>query len=209
MTLNSYTLLRAVALDFPKDPTTHELTDQFLFGPALLVCPVTRPMYYQRNSEPIKDAQKSRLVYLPADAGWFDFWTERIFTGGQAIEASAPLETLPIFVRAGSILPMSPVMQFTDEIPNAPYEIRVYRGQDAEFCLYEDAGDNYDYEQGQFAFVKLVWNEHRAELVIGRREGTYVGLVRSREFNLVFISDQRRVMRQILYLGDELTVSAA
>ena len=209
VTLNSYTLLRSVALDFPRDTATHELTDQFLFGPALMICPVTRPMYYQRNSEPIKDAQKTRPVYLPADAGWFDFWTEKFFAGGKTVEAYALLDTLPIFVRAGSILPMSPVMQFTDEIPDAPYEIRIYRGQNAEFCLYEDAGDSYDYEQGHYALVKLVWNEQRAELIIGRREGSFAELVRSREFNLVFISDQRRVTRQVLYSGDEQIVSAA
>jgi len=207
VTLNSHTLMRAVALDFPGDPTTHNLTDQFLFGAALLVCPVTTPMYYQRNSTPIRDAAKSRPVYLPAGTCWYDFWTEKVFDGGQTIQADAPLETIPLFVRAGSILPLAPVMQFVDEIPDAPYELRIYRGADAEFVLYEDAGDNYNYETGDYALVKFIWNDACGELVISDRSGTFDQLVKSREYQLVFVSEQGRASKTILYTGAATAIS--
>lgn len=126
VTLSSYSLMRAVALDYPKDKATHGLLDQFLFGSALMVCPVTEPMYFGRNSELILDAEKSREVYLPKGNDWYDFWTEKAYAGGQRIRAAAPLETMPLFVKAGAIVPMSPVMQHVDEVAGAPYEIRVY-----------------------------------------------------------------------------------
>ena len=173
VTLNSSMMMRAVALDFPDDVATHDLTDQYLFGSALMVCPVTKPMYYRRNSEPIREAAKRREVYLPKGSRWYDFWTEKAEEGGRTIRADAPLETIPLFVRAGAILPMSPVMQFVDEIPDAPYEIRIYRGADGRFALYEDAGDNYDYETGGFAIVRFFWDDDRGELVIGRSPGQF------------------------------------
>jgi len=159
VTQSGRAMLRAVALDFPNDPKTHHLTDQFLFGPALLVCPVTSPMYYEKNSQPITDAPKNRRVYLPAGVRWFDFWTEEVYEGGQTLTAAAPLETMPLFARAGSILPMTDPMQFVDEHPEAPYEIRVFRGADGDFTLYEDMGDSYDYETGAFEHVPLSWDD--------------------------------------------------
>jgi alpha-D-xyloside xylohydrolase len=208
VTFNSYTLLRAVALDYPEDDATHDLTDQYLFGSAFMVCPVTKPMYYHRNSEPISDSVKSRDVYLPKGGKWYDFWTDEVQPGGQAISAAAPLETMPVFVRAGAIVPMSPVMQYVDETPDAPYEVRIYRGADGEFTLYEDAGDGYDYEKGAHALVKLTWNEVRGELVISERTGSFNGMVKSRELQLVFISEQGRDTKQVLYTGQEIKVAA-
>jgi alpha-D-xyloside xylohydrolase len=213
VTLNSYTLMRAVALDFPRDAATFDLADQFLFGSALMVCPVTRPMYYSRGSEPIAErpgtpgSEKSREVYLPKGAKWYDFWTDKLFEGGQTIRADAPLEIIPLFVRAGAILPMSPVMQYVDEIPDAPYEIRVYRGASSVFELYEDDGDNYSYEQGAFSVVKMAWDDARAELLIGRRAGTFASLVKSREYHLIFVSPKGLEEKTVLYTGEELRVS--
>jgi alpha-D-xyloside xylohydrolase len=209
VTLNSYTLLRAVALDYPDDTATHDLTDQYLFGSALMVCPVTQPMYYRRNSEPILHAAKSRSVYLPKGNRWYDFWTEKFFAGEQTIHAAAPLETIPLFVKAGAILPLSPVMQYVDEVPDAPYEIRIYRGADGEFALYEDAGDNYDYEKGGYTLMKLSWNDKRGELVIAERTGKFEGMVASREFQLVFISDRGRLTKTVRYTGKEMKVPVA
>jgi alpha-D-xyloside xylohydrolase len=199
-------MLRAVALDFPDDVATHNLTDEFLFGPALLVCPVTTPMYYEKNSRPIAGSKKSREVYLPAGTKWFDFWTNQIFDGGQTISADAPLEKIPLFVRAGSILPMTGPMQFVDEIPNAPYEIRIYRGADGAFTLYEDSGDGYGYERDEFALVKFSWDEARRELTIGAREGNFPGLVQNREYRLIFISDVGVKTKAINYTGTELKI---
>ena len=206
MSLSSWTMMRAVALDFPEDLQTHDLTDQYLFGPGLMVCPVTKPMYYGRNSEPIADVAKSRTVYLPSGAGWYDFLTETWLAGGETIEASAPLEVIPVFVRAGAIVPMSPVMQYVDEVRDAPYEILVYRGADGVFPLYEDEGDNYNYESGRFALVALQWNEAAGELIIGAREGDFEGLVKSREFHIVFISAGGRQSRKVVYSGEEIRV---
>lgn len=198
---NGRAMLRAVALDFPTDTATHDLTDEFLFGPALLVCPVTTPMYYEKNSQPINDAPKSREIYLPSSASWFDFWSDEMHAGGQKIKAAAPLDTMPLFVRAGSIVPMTEPMQFVDEKPDAPYEIRIYRGADGAFTLYEDAGDGYDYERGAFALVEFSWNEARAELTIGARQGTFPGLIVSREYRLVFISGSGRESKTLNYTG--------
>jgi alpha-D-xyloside xylohydrolase len=208
VTLNGRAMLRAVALDFPSDLATHNLTDQFLFGPALLVCPVTAPMYYGKNSLPIAGASKSREVYLPAGENWFDFWTDEIHEGGRTITTAAPLETMPLFVRAGSILPMTESMQFVDEHPTAPYEIRIYRGADGTFTLYEDAGDGYDYEHGAFALVEFFWNEALGELKIGSRQGSFPGLVASREYRLIFISGHGREIKTVNYAGSEAKISA-
>ncbi|MFO1487909.1 MAG: glycoside hydrolase family 31 protein [Verrucomicrobiota bacterium] len=201
-------MLRAVALEFPADVKTHSLTDEFLFGPALLVAPVTTPMYYEKNSQPIADAQKSREVYLPAGAKWFDFWTEQVFSGGQTISADAPLETMPLYVRAGSILPMTEPMQFVDEHPKAPYEIRIYRGADGSFTLYEDAGDGYDYEQGASAIVELSWDDTRGELTMATRQGRFPGMVTERECRLVFVSTAGSTTRVVRYIGEEIKVLA-
>ncbi len=208
VTMNGAMMMRAVALDFPDDVATYDLTDQYLFGPALMVCPVTEPMYYRRNSEPIRQSAKSREVYLPQGRRWYDFWTEKVEEGGRTIRADAPLETIPLFVRAGAILPMSPVMQFVDEIADAPYEIRIYRGADGRFALYEDAGDNYDYETDGFVIVRFFWDDDRGELVIGNRQGSFSTMAQSREFQLIFISPQGRETRTVRYSGQEIRVRA-
>jgi alpha-D-xyloside xylohydrolase len=209
VTQNGRAMLRAVALDFPSDVKTHDLKDEFLFGSALLVCPVTEPMYYGKNSQPISGAKKFHEVYLPAGAKWFDFWADKIFDGGQKIVADAPLEKIPLFVRAGSILPMTEAMQFADEKPEAPYEIRVYRGADGEFTIYEDAGDGYEYETGGCSTIKLTWDDQRGELTVHRRAGSFAKMTRSREYNLVFISPEQnhRLAKKIAYTGDEIKIS--
>jgi alpha-D-xyloside xylohydrolase len=206
VSLNSWTIIRAMALDFPRDLRTHGLTDQYMFGPGLMACPVTKPMYYDRNSEPIAGAEKSRPVYLPSGAGWYDFWTEAWFPGGGSVEAPAPLEVIPVFARAGAIVPMSPVMQYADEMRDAAYEIRVYRGADGVFPLYEDEGDNYNYERGRFSMVTLRWDEARGELIVAARTGEFDGMVTSREFHIVFISDSGREWCNVVYRGEEIRV---
>jgi alpha-D-xyloside xylohydrolase len=206
VTRSSYTLMRALALDFPDDSLTHDVEDEYMFGPALLVCPVTRPMYYGVGSAPIVDVVRSREVYLPAGCGWFDLWSGAVYVGGQLVVAEAPLEVMPLFVRAGSIVPMTEAMQFVDEVRGAPYEIRVYRGADAEFSLYEDAGDGYDYEQGAFAIVKLVWVEALAELRISARQGDFAELVNERMYEVVVFSEAGSESRSIRYAGDEVVM---
>jgi alpha-D-xyloside xylohydrolase len=207
VTQKSGSLMRPVALDFPQDATTHGLTDQFLFGPALLVCPVTTPMYYGPNSAFISDSQKSRAVYLPAGSQWYNFWTEELYDGGRNIRSATPLETIPLFVRAGSILPLASVMQYADEIPDAPYEIRIYRGTDGAFSIYEDAGDTYDYERGAYSLVTLSWNDARNELLIAARVGSFPEIATSREYQLVFIAPHGRETKTVFYGGIEVQIS--
>jgi alpha-D-xyloside xylohydrolase len=201
--------MRAVALDFPQDLRTHGLTDQYLFGPGLMVCPVTKPMYYDRNSQPIAGVDKSRPVYLPAGTAWYDFRSEACFAGGASIVAPAPLEAMPVFARAGAIVPMSPVMQYADEVRDAPYEIRVYRGADGVFPLYEDEGDNYNYESGRFSIAMLRWSEREGELTIAARAGEFDGMVKSRQLDIVFISESGRESCSVVYHGEEIRVRPA
>jgi len=206
VTLESASMVRAVALGFPEDRATQGLLDQFLFGPALLVCPVTTPMYYESGSRALSGVAETRAVYLPAGAVWYDFWTEALHDGGQVMERDAPLETMPLYVRGGSIVPMTQVMQFVDEVPDAPYEIRVYTGADAAFTLYEDAGDGYEYEGGAYALVKLRWDEAAGTLTIGAREGGFEGMVTEREYRVVFVSEGDRCLSSVVYRGEEIVV---
>ncbi len=206
VSLRSWTIIRAVALDFPCDLGTHGLTDQYLFGPGLMVCPVTKPMYYDRNSEPIAEAEKSRPVYLPSGTGWYDFRNEAWFPGGAIVAAPAPLDVIPVFARAGAIVPLSPVMQYADEVLDAPYEIRVYRGADGAFPLYEDEGDNYNYESGRFSIVMLRWSELDGELTIAARAGEFDEMVKSRQWHIVFISESGRKSCSVVYEGEAIRV---
>jgi alpha-D-xyloside xylohydrolase len=208
VTFSGRSMVRAVALDFPSDRATHNLVDQYLFGPALLVCPVTEPMYYDTGSRPLSVASKSRPVYLPLGPGWFDFWTGSFYPGGQLISADAALDTIPLFACAGSIVPLTEVMQYVGEVPDAPYEIRVYTGADADFELYEDEGDGYGYEHGLYAFVPLHWREDVGEFTLAARQGAFPGLVIEREYCIVFLSKFDREVQCVRYTGEALHIRA-
>ena len=207
ITLHGSAMLRALALDFPHDHATHNLTDQYLFGPSILVCPVIHPMYFTAGSTPIAAATKSRTVYLPAGTDWYSFWTSELHTGGQQLSVSAPLDTIPLFVRAGSILPLTVPMQFTGEIPSAPIELRVYTGADARFTLYDDAGDGYAYERGEYALLEMEWNESTRELVLHPRRGTFPEILSERKFHILILSAFGRSEHHRTYTGTELRIA--
>lgn len=173
---DDYTLLRALPFDFRQDKRTHDVSDQFMFGPALLVNPITKPMYYDVDSKPLKGISKSRIVYLPEGCRWFDYWNDTLYDGGQNVEAEAPLETIPLFVRAGSIIPMRGDLQFADDRTDKRLFIHIYAGEDASFEYYEDEGDNYNYEQGNFAVVSMHWDEMRRTFIVEDRIGAYLGM---------------------------------
>jgi alpha-D-xyloside xylohydrolase len=176
VTQRHYTPMRALVMDFPHDPAVWELGDQYMFGPALMVCPVMAPGVEQRS------------VYLPIHpGGWYDFWTGQHFEGGQRIETPAPLETMPIFVKAGSILPMGPEVQHSGEQLDAPWELRVYPGADGAFQLYEDENHGYGYEQGKYATVQLRYDEDSHQLHVDAREGTFPGLNPVRVYQVVWV----------------------
>lgn len=197
-------MVRAVALEFAEDIRTHNISDEFLFGPSLLVCPVTEPMYYDVDSRKISGAKKTREVYLPQSSGWIDFWSNEVYDGGQAVVADATLERIPVFVRAGSIVPMTEPVQFVDESPDAAYELRVYTGANGGFALYEDAGDGYAYERGECARLSIEWNEDARELVMHARQGSFHGMLEEREYRIVFISADGVRQHSLLYKGEEV-----
>jgi alpha-D-xyloside xylohydrolase len=189
VTHEDYTMMRSLPFDFRYDPATYDIDDQFMLGSALLICPVTKPMYYAAQSTPLHGISKSRAVYLPKDADWYDFWTGKRYAGGQTLIADAPLEMIPLFVRSGSILPMGPVIQHTGEGSDAPVELYIYPGRDGHFTLYDDEGDNYHYEQGSFARIPVDWDDESRRLTIGSQEGSYPGMPASRVFRLTVVSE--------------------
>jgi alpha-D-xyloside xylohydrolase len=177
--------LRSLAFDFREDAAIKSIPDEYMFGPAFLVSPVTERMYSLPNSKSIK---KTRKVYLPKSANWYDFWTGKLISGGQTIDAAAPIETLPLYIKAGSIVPMGPYLQYATEKVADPIEIRVYTGADADFVLYEDENDTYNYEQGKFATIAISWNEANKTLIIKDRKGEFPGMLKSRTFRVVFVT---------------------
>ena len=184
-TQRGYTPMRALVFDFRHDPVALEIDDQFMLGPALLVCPVTHPIHHGPGSTPIKDAAVSRPVYLPRGCDWYDFWTGERHMGGQWIQAAAPLERIPLFVRSGAILPLGPEVAHMDEDPHGPLEVRIYPGSDGSFDLYEDDGDGYAYEQGKFAITTLAWEDATSTLRVGRRDGDFALRAGSRTLGAV------------------------
>ena len=212
-TQRAYTMLRSLPFDFPDDVRTHGLGDQFLLGPAFLVCPVSTPMAYAPGSRPLDGASLSRRVYLPAGADWFDLATDELLGGGQEIHAAAPLERIPVFVRAGSIVPMGPDRDHADVAPNEMLEVHVYPGRDTTFTLYEDAGDGYGYEAGEFATVELAWDEEARRLTIGQRVGEYPGMLLERDLLIVLHAGLDRTtsklpvaQRRLCYAGRRVEV---
>jgi alpha-D-xyloside xylohydrolase len=174
ITNEGYTPMRALAMDFPGDARARNIGDQFLFGPAILVNPVTEP------------GATSRHLYLPS-AKWYDFWTGSAVAGGVAVDADAPLARMPLYVRAGSIVPMGPELQYSNEKPEDPIELRVYAGANGSFTLYEDENDSYDYEKGAYATIPIVWDDGAKTLTIGARAGKFPGMLETRTFRIVFV----------------------
>jgi hypothetical protein len=167
-------MMRGLPFDFRTDVNVRNRTDEFMFGPALLICPVTSTI------------AASRSVYLPAGK-WFNFWTGDSISGSQTIIAQTPIETMPIYVRAGSILPMGPQITYADTAAD-PIELRVYTGASGQFTLYEDEGNSYNYEQGMRATIPITWNETTQDLTIGPTTGAFPGMLASRNFNVVWVS---------------------
>ena len=169
------TMMRPLVMDFRADTNVFNIPDQFLFGPALMPCPV------------VKAGASTRGVHLPAGAAWTDFWTGNTYPGGRNIEAASPIDTMPLFVRAGSVIPYGPAIEYAMEKPD-PVELRVYRGASGAFTLYEDEGDNYDYEKGAYATIPISWDESKAVLTIGKRRGKFPGMLEKRTFRVVWVS---------------------
>jgi alpha-D-xyloside xylohydrolase len=176
------TMMRALVMDFPADTNVFDVGDEYMFGRALLINPVTT---YQARSRP---------VYLPqADGGWYDAWSGKYFDAGQTIAAPAPFDAIPVFVRAGSIVPFGPENQYIGQKPADPLTFFIYTGANADYTLYEDDGLSYKYERGAFATISLHWDDSARQLTIGKRGGSFDGMVKDRTFQFVLISRDRPV----------------
>jgi alpha-D-xyloside xylohydrolase len=160
-----------------------------MYGPALMINPV------------IAAGATSRSVYLPAGT-WYDFWTGETAAGGASVTAPAPISSIPIYVKAGSILPMGPKIQYAMESAD-PLEIRIYKGANGSFTLYDDAGDTYDYETGKYATIQLTWDDAAGKLTVGARKGTYTGILASRTFNVVLVGASKGIGVDVTAAADQ------
>lgn len=168
------TIMRALVMDYPDDPAVRELDDQWMFGPALMPCPVS------------EFGARSREVHFP-EGGWYDFYSGRFISGGQKMVVDAPYERIPLYVRAGSILPFGPEMQWSDECPAENIRLFIYAGADTEFKLYEDDGLTYDYEKGEYSFIPVSWDDSKRTLTIGERYGSFSGMLETRHFTVILV----------------------
>lgn len=186
-----YTLMRALPFDFKEDKQTYDIGDQYMFGPSFLVNPITQPMYYESGSKELQGIDKSRSVYLPSGVDWYDFWTGKRYNGGQEIVAHATLDTMPLYIKAGSIVPMGPKIQNTSE-KQGPIELRIYPGANGEFSLYNDEGDNYNHEQGYYQLVTIKWDDENRQLMFYDYEGKGFDEMPSEiVFNVVLVDQYR------------------
>ncbi|MDP4238183.1 MAG: glycoside hydrolase family 31 protein [Bacteroidota bacterium] len=175
VTQKDYTPMRLLAFDFAEDTSVLNITDEFMYGPAFLVSPVTSLGVVNRE------------VYLPDKNKWVDFWTGEEQKGGQKIVALAPLNRIPLYVRVGSIIPMGPVMQYTGEKSTTSLDLRIYKGANGSFELYEDDGETFNYKNGQYTRILFTWDEASQTLTIGKRKGNFPGMLKKRTFNIVFV----------------------
>jgi alpha-D-xyloside xylohydrolase len=217
VTAEASTMMRALAMDFAGDKKVWDINNQYLFGKSFLVCPVTEALYTGNDggSTPASfDAIKTHSVYLPEGAGWTDFWTGETLKGGQTISREAPIGIMPLYVKAGSIVPMGPLQQYAGEKKPAELEIRIYEGADGMFTLYEDENDSYNYEKGVYATIPFQWNGQSRELSIGERKGSFPGMLQNRTFNIVLVDKDRgagagissKFNKSIRYSGKAVTV---
>lgn len=187
VTNENYTIMRSLAFDFRTDAAVNNIPDQYMFGPAFLVNPVTEQLYSDAKTTASK--AKTRNVYLPKLVKWYDFWTGKTFEGGQTIAAMAPIETIPLYIKAGSIVPMGPFIQYATEKPADPMELRIYQGANGQFTIYEDENDNYNYEKGAHATITLLWNDATKTLALKERKGSFPGMILKRTFNVVLVKE--------------------
>lgn len=199
---NDATIMRGLVMDFPTDTAVTNINDQYLFGPSLLI----NPVYNYK--------QRSREVYLPKNTGWYDLYNGNYQEGGKRITAGAAYERMPLYVKAGSIVPFGPELQYTSEKPADEITLFVYTGADGAFTLYEDEGTNYNYEKGKYATIPLSYNNKTGTLTIGERKGSFNGMLQQRTFNVVWVTKENKVgldkpyqpARTFMYTGKAVTL---
>lgn len=227
VTSNNDSYMRPLFSDFTADKKVWNITDEFLFGRSILAAPIVKAQYTEEkiirtdamtgwNRQNATDgsaagainftATKSTTKYLPKGAAWYDFWTNKQYKGGQDVTLETTLDRVPMFVRAGSILPLGPEMQYVGEKAWDNLEMRVYPGANGSFTLYEDEGDNYNYEKGAYATITFQWNDSKKQLTIGERKGQYPGMLQKRQFTIVTPNGKQKVIE---YNGQKMQVSIA
>jgi alpha-D-xyloside xylohydrolase len=190
VTDGDYTMQRPLIMDFRGDDKVANIGDEFMFGPAFLVSPVS------------DEGATSRDIYLP-QASWYDFWTGKKLAGGQHILADAPLNRIPLYVRAGSILPLGPAVQYATQKPGSPIELRIYPGADGSFTLYNDAGDTYDYEKGAHSTISIKWDDAARTISFGAREGSFPGEETSLVFRVIVVGANHGVGGDVASTADK------
>ncbi len=223
VTNNNFSYMRPLFSDFAADKKVWDMTDEFMFGRSILACPIVEAQYTQEKivkedamtgwdrkevtGESAAQADwtetKTATKYLPKGANWYDFWTGKLYKGGQNVVLTTRFDQVPMFVRAGSIVPLGPVMQYVGEKPWDNLEIRIYPGADAEFSLYEDEGDGYNYEQGYYSNIIFTWTDRTRTLHISARQGGYKGMILERKFTLMLPDGTTKT---IDYNGNQVTV---
>jgi len=225
VTANGGSYMRALVSDFKADRNTWDMAGEYMFGRSLLVAPIAKAQYtpektvavdamsgWDRQDGASNDGlridpwtdKKQAEVYLPAGTQWYDYWTERRHDGGQTLTLTTTLDYIPLFVRAGSIVPIGEEMQYVDEKPADKLEIRIYPGADADFTLYEDEGDSYDYEQGASATISFHWDDRSRTLTIGKRVGSFDGMLQTRTFSVRLVGGDSA--RSVTYKGTKISV---
>ena len=213
---NNGTYQRALMMDFQNDSKVWNIGDEFMFGRSLLVAPVLEAQYTperatSKSRSGVGDVDfteaKETTLYLPAGTTWYDWYTGKSTKGGQEITCVTQLNTIPLYVRAGSIVPIGPDVQYSSEKPWDDLEIRVYAGADGTFSLYEDEGDNYNYEKGAFSTIDFKWNDKSRTLTIAARKGQYDGMIQNRQFRItLYGSNGQSAMRTVKYNGKKTSV---
>jgi len=201
VTKNGSTMMRAMVMDFNGDTDAVKQPYEYMFGKAFLVAPITEAGATQRE------------VYLPKSTDWYNFWTGKRMKGGQTIKTEAPLDKIPLFIKAGSIVAMGPIVQYSGEKSADTLEIRIYKGADGKFDLYEDEGDNYNYEKGKYTIISFQWDEQQQSLTIGGKQGNYPGSLKKRIFNIVFVSESEGLgitenskKKEVSYSGKKIKI---
>ena len=217
-----YSYMRPLFSDFASDRKVWNMPNEFMFGSSILAAPIVEASYTQEkiikenamtgwdskevnakteNSAINFNENKTTLKYLPAGTKWFNFWTGKQYNGGQYVNISTSIAEVPMFMRAGSIIPLAPEMEYTGEKKWDNLEIRLYPGADGNFTLYEDEGDNYNYEKGMYATINFLWDDANKILTIGKQEGNYPGIIKDRQFNIVTPNGKKY---HINYNGSEI-----
>lgn len=214
ITAHQSSMMRALFMDFAADKNVWNITNEYMFGKSILVNPVTKSMYVksQGNNNNVEDFStvKSQETYLPAGTSWYDFWTGEKLAGGNKVIRQTPLDIIPLYIKAGSVIPMGPFVQYSSEKNWDNLEIRVYPGADGDFTLYEDENDNYNYEKGKYSEITFHWDDKKRTLSLTDRKGEFKGMLDSRTFNIVVapagMENSAGNGKNVKYTGKKVTI---